>query len=204
MQQPAVRRGGDRQGRVVLPDLRGGDGLDRTRLSRAPAARDVRGARAGRRAAGADLPGRHALHHPRAAERAAASADDEGRSAVVGSLRWCRRGRCSGATRPQLAVASCSGGGHASLCALELDRARALQSQLVEVADEIELFDVNTPDDLLQAAGDVDQCRSARRALPEREVVGLIAARDLHGDVNVLHPRGASPGCRDAARLTVK
>ncbi len=37
---------------------------------------------------------------------------------------------------------------------------RTLQPQLFEVEDEVELFDVNTPDDLLLAAGMLDRRRS--------------------------------------------
>jgi molybdopterin-guanine dinucleotide biosynthesis protein A len=40
----------------------------------------------------------------------------------------------------------------------------ALEPRLVEVDDELELFDVNTPDDLLQAAGMLDAQRRAVRA----------------------------------------
>jgi molybdopterin-guanine dinucleotide biosynthesis protein A len=40
----------------------------------------------------------------------------------------------------------------------------ALEPQLVEVDDELELFDVNTPDDLLQAAGMLDAQRRSVRA----------------------------------------
>ena len=39
---------------------------------------------------------------------------------------------------------------------------QALQPKLVEVDDEVELFDVNTPDDLLLAAGMLDQRRSVQ------------------------------------------
>jgi molybdopterin-guanine dinucleotide biosynthesis protein A len=39
---------------------------------------------------------------------------------------------------------------------------RTLQPQLFEVEDEVELFDVNTPDDLLLAAGMLDQRGSVR------------------------------------------
>ncbi|HEX3616781.1 MAG TPA: molybdenum cofactor guanylyltransferase [Solirubrobacteraceae bacterium] len=40
----------------------------------------------------------------------------------------------------------------------------ALEPKLVEVDDELELFDVNTPDDLLQAAGMLDAQRRSVRA----------------------------------------
>jgi molybdopterin-guanine dinucleotide biosynthesis protein A len=40
----------------------------------------------------------------------------------------------------------------------------ALDPTLVEVDDELELFDVNTPDDLLQAAGMLDVQRRSVRA----------------------------------------
>ncbi len=41
-------------------------------------------------------------------------------------------------------------------------RPRTLEPKLLEVEDEVELFDVNTPDDLLLAAGLLDQRRSVR------------------------------------------
>jgi CTP:molybdopterin cytidylyltransferase MocA len=40
----------------------------------------------------------------------------------------------------------------------------ALEPRLVEVEDELELFDVNTPDDLLLAAGMLDRQRRSVRA----------------------------------------
>jgi molybdopterin-guanine dinucleotide biosynthesis protein A len=40
----------------------------------------------------------------------------------------------------------------------------ALEPKLIEVEDELELFDVNTPDDLLQAAGMLDAQRRSVRA----------------------------------------
>jgi molybdopterin-guanine dinucleotide biosynthesis protein A len=40
----------------------------------------------------------------------------------------------------------------------------ALEPKLIEVEDELELFDVNTPDDLLQAAGMLDVQRRSVRA----------------------------------------
>lgn len=89
---------------------------------------------------------------------ALASADGEGRSAVMAS--------CRGAARPLVgryapAAASLLSEAARELVPLE-EIVQALQPKLVEVADEVELFDVNTPDDLLLAAGMLDQRRSVQ------------------------------------------
>ena len=89
---------------------------------------------------------------------ALASADSGGRGAVMAS--------CRGEPRPLVArylpssAALLADAAHGTVALEEL--LRTLDPKLVEVEDEVELFDVNTPDDLLLAAGLLDQRRSVR------------------------------------------
>lgn len=90
---------------------------------------------------------------------ALAGADDEGRPAVVASCRGDARplvGRYAPSAAPLLSRAA-----HEQAPLGEI--VQALQPKLVEVEDEVELFDVNTPDDLLLAAGMLDQRLSPTR-----------------------------------------
>ena len=87
---------------------------------------------------------------------ALASADGGGRAAVIAS--------CRGQPRPLV------GRYHPSAAQLLAEAARdrapleqaiaGLEPKLVEVEDEVELFDVNTPDDLLLASGLLDKRRA--------------------------------------------
>jgi molybdopterin-guanine dinucleotide biosynthesis protein A len=89
---------------------------------------------------------------------ALASADSDGRGAVMAS--------CRGEPRPLVArylpssAALLADAAHGTVALEEV--LRTLDPKLVEVEDEVELFDVNTPDDLLLAAGLLDQRRSVR------------------------------------------
>jgi molybdopterin-guanine dinucleotide biosynthesis protein A len=88
-----------------------------------------------------------------------AGADDQGRSAVVAACHGDARplvGRYAPSAAPLLSRAA-----HEQAPLAEI--VPALQPQLVEVDDEVELFDVNTPDDLLLAAGMLDQRLSPNR-----------------------------------------
>jgi molybdenum cofactor guanylyltransferase len=84
------------------------------------------------------------------------SADSDGRGAVMAS--------CRGEARPLVArYLPSSAALLAAHGAVALEEVvRTLDPKLVEVEDEVELFDVNTPDDLLLAAGLLDQRRSVR------------------------------------------
>lgn len=86
------------------------------------------------------------------------SADAAGRPAVMASCRGEPRplvGRYMPAAATLLARAA---HGQATVD----ETLEALAATLLEVDDEVELFDVNTPDDLLLAAGMLDQRRSVR------------------------------------------
>lgn len=89
---------------------------------------------------------------------ALAEAPAAGRPAVLAA--------CGGVARPLLGrylPASAPLLAQAARRQLPLEEAvRALRPTLVEVTDQIELFDVDTPDDLLQAAGMLDLRRPAR------------------------------------------
>jgi len=87
-----------------------------------------------------------------------ANAASEGQPAVIASCHGHARpllGRYSPSAAPLLAQAA------EDQASLEEIVAR-LQPELFEVEDEVELFDVNTPDDLLLAAGMLDQRGSVR------------------------------------------
>ena len=89
---------------------------------------------------------------------ALAGADSGGRPAVIASSRGRAQplvGRYLPAAAPLLARAA-----HGTV-PLD-DVLDMLEPKLLEVEDEVELFDVNTPDDLLLAAGMLDQRRSVR------------------------------------------
>ncbi len=85
-----------------------------------------------------------------------ARADAEGRPAVLAS--------CRGRPRPLVGCYLPAAAGvlaQAAQRAAPLDEVlELLTPKLVEVEDEVELFDVNTPDDLLLAAGLLDQRRA--------------------------------------------
>ena len=71
-----------------------------------------------------------------------------------------------------------------------------------------ELFDVNSPDDLLQAAAMLDRAADCTRRvegprLAEREVVGADAGRQLHGERELLGRRATRPASTGAGRCTV-
>jgi molybdopterin-guanine dinucleotide biosynthesis protein A len=86
------------------------------------------------------------------------SADDDVRSAVIACCRGAARplvGRYAPTAAPLLAQAA-----HEQAPLEQI--VEALQPKLFEVEDEVELFDVNTPDDLLLAAGMLDRRRSVR------------------------------------------
>jgi molybdopterin-guanine dinucleotide biosynthesis protein A len=89
-----------------------------------------------------------------------AAAERDGHAAVMASAR--------GIARPLVACYTPAAGPQLSQAAqsqLPLEElVHALDPKLVEVEDEIELFDVNTPDDLLQAAGMLDLQRRSVRA----------------------------------------
>ena len=89
---------------------------------------------------------------------ALASADSDGRAAVMAS--------CRGEPRPLVGLympAAAALLADVSHGRTPLDDAlQELHPKLLEVEDEVELFDVNTPDDLLLAAGLLDQRRSVR------------------------------------------
>ena len=87
-----------------------------------------------------------------------ANAGSEDQPAVIASCHGHARplvGRYSPSAAPLLAQAA------EDQASLEEIVAR-LQPELFEVEDEVELFDVNTPDDLLLAAGMLDQRGSVR------------------------------------------
>jgi molybdopterin-guanine dinucleotide biosynthesis protein A len=91
---------------------------------------------------------------------ALALARAEGHSAVVAAHRGRARplvGCYCAASASLLASAA-----HSQIVPEEL--ARTLRPKLFEVDDELELFDVDTPDDLLQAAGMLDRRRRSVRA----------------------------------------
>jgi molybdopterin-guanine dinucleotide biosynthesis protein A len=91
---------------------------------------------------------------------ALALAELEGHSAVVAAHRgvtWPLVGRYSTAAASLLSAAA-----HSQVA---LDEAtRMLDVKPLEVEEELELFDVDTPDDLLQAAGMLDRQRRSVRA----------------------------------------
>ena len=89
-----------------------------------------------------------------------AGAERDGHAAVMASARGIARPLVAcymPAAGPQLSQAA-----HSELPLDEL--VHALDPKLVEVEDEVELFDVNTPDDLLLAAGMLDRQRRSVRA----------------------------------------
>ncbi len=92
--------------------------------------------------------------------RALAGAARDGRRAAIASSR-CGGYPLVGCYTPA-AASLLSEAAHGQL-ALD-DVARALEPLLLEVEDELELFDVNTPDDLLLAAGMLDRQRRSVRA----------------------------------------
>lgn len=89
---------------------------------------------------------------------ALAGADNDSRAAVMAA--------CRGEPRPLVArympsaAALLGQAAHGKVPQQQV--IEMLQPQLLEVEDEVELFDVNTPDDLLLAAGLLDQRRSVR------------------------------------------
>jgi molybdopterin-guanine dinucleotide biosynthesis protein A len=89
-----------------------------------------------------------------------AGVERDGHAAVMASAR--------GIARPLVACYTPAAGPQLSQAArseLPLEElVHALDPKLVEVEDELELFDVNTPDDLLQAAGMLDLQRRSVRA----------------------------------------
>jgi molybdopterin-guanine dinucleotide biosynthesis protein A len=89
---------------------------------------------------------------------ALASAGAEGRPAVMAS--------CQGEARPLVGRYLPAAAGLLAQAAhgeAPMDQTlEALAAGLLEVEDEVELFDVNTPDDLLLAAGILDKRRSVR------------------------------------------
>ncbi len=90
---------------------------------------------------------------------ALAGAESDGRPAVMASCRGDARplvGRYMPAAAGLLAQAA------DGTVTLE-EVLETLEPRLLEVEDEVELFDVNTPDDLLLAAGLLDQRRSGVR-----------------------------------------
>lgn len=85
-------------------------------------------------------------------------AQSDGRAAVIAACHGEPRplvGRYTPAAVPLLGQAA-----HGKLS--EDQVLEMLEPELVEVEDEVELFDVNTPDDLLLAAGLLDRRRSVR------------------------------------------
>lgn len=91
---------------------------------------------------------------------ALALAEPEGRLAVLASHRGVARPLVGRYT--EAATSLVSAAAHSQVPLEEI--AAMLGPKLLEVGDELELFDVNTPDDLLQAAGMLDLRRRSVRA----------------------------------------
>ena len=127
-----------------------------------------------------------------AARAALADADARRAPAVVASLPAARLQPLLGCYQPGGAGAARAGAARERRAA-RARRCAALGPRLARGrATEIELFNVNTPEDLLQAAALLDQRdrRAARaRRLAESEVVGADAGRDLDRE-RVLLRRG--------------